>query len=118
MDIVRAQDHFGVSAEMLLWRLQEERLINAAGRKELAQRLAKIGVITLARALGYDWREWAQPFTRTHELALKGYTSGLVTLGVLAELFDRPKEEMYDLVRAWGIVPEFAADDALVGTVN
>jgi|SRR5437899_1126970 len=118
MDIVRAQDHFGVSAEMLLWRLQEEHLIHATGRKELGQRLAEIGVIALARALGYDWRDRAQPFTRVHELALKGYAKGLITLGVLAELFDRPKEEMYGLMRAWGIVQELAAGDALVGATN
>jgi len=118
MDVVRAQDHFGVSAEMLLWRLQEEHLIHATGRKELGQRLAEIGVIALARALGYDWRDRAQPFTRVHELALKGYAKGLITLGVLAELFDRPKEEMYGLMRAWGIVQELAAGDALVGATN
>src|SRR5207249_968162 len=56
-DVVRAQDHFGVSAEMLLWRFQEEGLVAAVARKELGAKLASIGVIALARALGYDWRD-------------------------------------------------------------
>ncbi len=118
MDVVRAQDHFGVSAEMFLWRLQKERLIPAAARKELAAKLADIGVIALARALGYDWRDRAQPFTRVHELALKGYAKGLVTLGVLADLFDRQKEDMYDLLKAWDVRQEFEPGDALVGAVS
>jgi len=118
MDVVRAQDHFGVSAEMFLWRLQEERLIPAAARKALGARLAEIGVIALARALGYDWRDRAQPFTRVHELALKGYAKGLVTLGVLADLFDRPKEEMYELLKAWGVRQEFESGEALVGSAS
>ncbi len=118
VDVVRAQDHFGVSGEMFLWRLQEARLIPATARKELTQRLWDIGVVNLARGLGYDWRDRAQPFTRVHELALKGYAQGLVTLGVLADLFDRPKEEMFELLRAWGVRQEFTADDVLVGGVN
>ncbi|MDP3911463.1 MAG: XRE family transcriptional regulator [Gemmatimonadales bacterium] len=118
MDVVRAQDHFGVSAEMLLWRLQEESLIAATERKELAAKLAEIGVVALARALGYDWRDRAQPFTRVHELALQGYAKGLVTLGIVADLFDRVKEDMHDLLQAWGVRQEFAPGDALVGTAN
>jgi len=117
-DVVRAQDHFGVSAEMLLWRFQEEGLIAATTRKELGAKLADIGVIALARALGYDWRDRAQPFTRAHELALEGYTQGLVTIGVLAELFDHSKEEMYELLRDWGISQEFTNRDQLVGTAR
>jgi Zn-dependent peptidase ImmA (M78 family)/transcriptional regulator with XRE-family HTH domain len=116
MDIVRAQDHFGVSAEMLLWRLQNEELIDAAERKAVCDALNRIGVVALARALGYDWRERAQPFGRIQELALKGYAKGLVTIGIVAELFDKPKEEMHDLLKAWGVTQEFAAGDALVGT--
>ncbi len=117
IDVVRGQDHFGVSAEMLLWRLRNEDLIDAAERKRLGDDLARAGgVIALGHTLGYDWRERAQPMSRTRELALKGYAKGIVTLGVLAEIFDRPKEQMYDLLRGWGFEQELAATDALAGT--
>lgn len=118
MEIVRAQDHFGTSAEMLLWRLQNEQLIDATERKAIADAINRIGVVSLARALGYDWRDRAQPFGRIQELALKGYAKGFVTLGVLAELFDKPKEEMHNLLRTWRVAQEFAPDDALVGSVQ
>jgi len=118
MDVVRAQDHFGVSAEMLQWRLQEESLIAATERKDLATKLAEIGVVALARALGYDWRDRAQPFTRVHELGLQGYAKGLVTLGIVADLFDRSKEDMHELLQTWGVRQEFAPGDALVGTAK
>ncbi len=117
-DVIRAQDHFGVSAEMLLWRMREENLISALGRRELGAKLAEIGVVALARALGYDWRDRAQPFTRVQELALNGYTQGLVTLGVLAELFDRSKEAMHELLTEWSVNQEFTPGDALVGTAD
>ena len=117
IDIVRGQDHFGVSAEMLLWRLQNEDLIDAAERKRLAEEIEKAGgVIALARALGYDWRDRAQPVTRTQELALKGYVKGLVSLGILAEIFDRAKEDMVELLRSWSVMQEPGPSDALVGT--
>ncbi len=116
IDVVRAQDHFGVSAEMLLWRLRNEGLIDAAERKQLAEAINRTGVLTIARALGYEWRDRAQPFSRIQELALKGYAKGFVSLGVVADLFDRQKDEMYDLLAAWGVKQEFAPDDALVGT--
>lgn len=115
MDIVRAQDHFGVSAEMLLWRLKNERVIDASQRKELGDHLKRVGVHALARQLGYDWPSRAQPFPRVQELALKAYAKGLVSLGIVAELFDRSKEDMSDLLGTWGVTQEFSADDALVG---
>ena len=74
--------------------------------------------IALARALGYDWRDRAQPFTRVHELALKGYAKGVITLGTLADLFDQPKEDMYERLRAWGVRQEFEPSDALVGSAS
>lgn len=119
IDIVRAQDHFGVSADMLLWRLQNEDMIDAAERKRLLGQIERAGgVIALARTLGYEWRDRAQPVSRTQELALKGYAKGLVSLGLLAEIFERQKEEMSELLRTWGVSQERAADDALAGTVD
>jgi len=115
VDIVRAQDHFGVSADMLLWRLVNEGLIEIHERHELAKLLGAIGVTSLARSLGYNWRERAQPVSRAQELGLRGYSKGVVTLGQLAEIFDKSKEEMYDLIRVWGLHQEFAPGDALVG---
>jgi hypothetical protein len=103
---------------MLLWRLRNEGLIDAAERKHLAEAINRTGVLTIARALGYEWRDRAQPFSRIQELALKGYAKGFVSLGVVADLFDRQKDEMYDLLAAWGVKQEFAPDDTLVGTVS
>jgi Zn-dependent peptidase ImmA (M78 family)/transcriptional regulator with XRE-family HTH domain len=119
IDVIRGQDHFGVSADMLLWRLRNEDLIDAAERKRLKDDIERSGgVIALARMLGYNWRDRAQPMSRTQELALKGFAKGLVSLGILAELFDRGKEDMSDLLCSWGVTPRQSADDALVGSVG
>lgn len=118
MDVVRGMDHFGVSGEMLLWRLRNEGFIDGGKRRALLDALKTLGVVATARALGYDWRSRAQPFPRIHELALKGYARGLISLGVVAELFDKPKEQMYELLRNWGIVQEFTPDDRLVGALS
>ena len=118
VDIVRAQDHFGVSSDMMLWRLQNEHLVDAAERKRLRDALNKLGVTALARRLGYTWRERAQPFERIQEIALKAYEKGFISLGVLAEAVDKTKEEVHDFVAALGIVPEFREDDALLGAVG
>src|SRR5690606_21485785 len=71
VEIVRAQDHFGASGEMILWRLQNEDLISAAERKRLHDELNRIGTTALARSLGYDFRRFAQPFGRARESALR-----------------------------------------------
>jgi Zn-dependent peptidase ImmA (M78 family)/transcriptional regulator with XRE-family HTH domain len=115
IEIVRAQDHFGVSGDMLLWRLQNANFINAAERRRLRDDLARQGVMSLARALGYDWRKRAQPFTRAHELALAGYMKGFLGLGGVADIFGIDNEAMHDRLQEWGIHQEFAEGDALVG---
>ncbi len=115
VEIVRAQDHFGASGEMILWRLQNEDLISAAERKRLHDELNRIGTIALARSLGYDFRRFAQPFGRARESALEAYSRGLISLGMLAEIFGADKEEMRVRLREWGVSQEFAADDVLVG---
>lgn len=116
LEVVRAQDHFGVSGDMLLWRLQNANFINAAERRQLKDELNRRGVLSLARALGYDWRTRAQPFTRAHELALAGYTKGLLGLGGVADIFGVDKETMHDRLREWDIHQEFLDSDALIGT--
>lgn len=115
LELVRAQDHFGVSAEMLLWRLQNENLMNATERRELHRELTRQGVMNLARALGYDWRARAQPFTRAHGLALAGYAKGFLGLGGIADIFGVDKVEMHDRLQSWGVYQEFSEDDALIG---
>lgn len=115
IEIVRAQDHFGVSGTMLLWRLQNENLISADERHRLTTDLEREGVTRLARQLGYIWRVRAQPFTRAHELALTGYAKGHVSLGGLADIFGLDKTEMHERLRAWHISQEFESDDTLVG---
>jgi Zn-dependent peptidase ImmA (M78 family)/DNA-binding XRE family transcriptional regulator len=115
VEIVRAQDHFGASGAMILWRLQNEGLISAAERKRLREELDRFGTVALARSLGYDFRRFAQPFGRARESALEAYSRGLISLGMLAEIFGIDKEEMRARLREWGVSQEFAADDVLVG---
>jgi hypothetical protein len=71
--------------------------------------------VALASALGYNWRKRAQPFIRAHEIALRGYAAGHLSLGGLAEVFGKDKEEMYQLVQEWGVTQDFNDEDALVG---
>lgn len=115
IELVRAQDYFGVSSDMLLWRLQNENFMNATERRELKSEVTRHGVANLARTLGYDWRERAQPFTRAHHLALAGYAKGLIGLAGVADIFGLDKQEMHERLRSWEVFQEFADDDALVG---
>jgi Zn-dependent peptidase ImmA (M78 family)/transcriptional regulator with XRE-family HTH domain len=115
VELVRAQDYFGVSSEMLLWRLQNENLLNATERRSLHQELLRHGVMNIARGLGYQWRSRAQPFTRAHELALAGYAKGHLSLGDLADIFGIDKAEMYERLRELEVYQEFAETDALIG---
>lgn len=115
IEIVRAQDHFGASGDMLLWRLQNENLIKASERKQLRDELARQGTVALARSLGYDFRRFAQPFYRAHEVALRGYAAGEISLGLVAEVFGMPKEQMHDRLRDWGVEQELAEEDVLTG---
>jgi Zn-dependent peptidase ImmA (M78 family)/transcriptional regulator with XRE-family HTH domain len=115
IELVRAQDYFGVSGDMLLWRLQNENFMNATERRALRNDVARHGVTNLARTLGYNWRERAQPFTRAHELALAGYVKGLIGLAGVADIFGVDKEEMHERLRSWHVSQEFDETDALVG---
>jgi Zn-dependent peptidase ImmA (M78 family)/transcriptional regulator with XRE-family HTH domain len=115
VEIVRAQDHFGASGDMILWRLQNERLIDAAERKRLKEEVNRHGTVALARSLGYDFRRFAQPFYRAHEVALRAYTAGEISLGGAAEIFGLPKDEMRKRLRDWGVEQEYEARDVLVG---
>lgn len=115
VEIVRAQDHFGASGDMILWRMQNERLIDAGERKRLKDEVNRHGTVALARSLGYDFRRFAQPFYRAHEVALRAYAAGEISLGGAAEIFGLPKEEMRLRLREWGVEQELAPDDVLVG---
>jgi Zn-dependent peptidase ImmA (M78 family)/transcriptional regulator with XRE-family HTH domain len=115
IELVRAQDYFGVSCDMLLWRLQNENFMNAAERRALHGEVTRHGVTNLARTLGYDWRERAQPFTRAHELALAGYAKGLIGLAGVADIFGVDKEEMHQRLRSWEVFQQLDDTDALVG---
>jgi hypothetical protein len=116
MEIIRAQDHFGASGDMLLWRLQNEDLIKGSERKRLKDELTRQGTVALARSLGYDFRRFAQPFYRAHEIALRGYALGEISLGLVAEVFGMAKEEMHVRLREWGVEQELAEEDVLAGT--
>lgn len=118
MEVVRAQDHFGVSADMLLWRLRNEGLITAALRGEVLAELRRVGSHNIARSLGYDWRARAQPFTRAHEIALDAYRKGHISLGIVAEIFGKDKEDILHRLRELNVSPEFAEGDRLVGALG
>lgn len=115
VDLIRAQDHFGASGDMLLWRLQNEDFITAAERRRLREELDRRGTVALSRSLGYDFGRFAQPFYRAHEVALHAYREGRASLGVVAEIFGLSKEEMRSRLRDWGVDQEFEEDDLLVG---
>jgi Zn-dependent peptidase ImmA (M78 family)/transcriptional regulator with XRE-family HTH domain len=115
VDIVRAQDHFSVSADMVLWRMVNEKVISANERHRLLEHLGGRGVTALARSLGYDWRRKAQPVTRAQEIALLAYGKGHLSLGELAEIHGMDKSDMLSKLGEWGIVQEFADSDALLG---
>jgi Zn-dependent peptidase ImmA (M78 family) len=115
MEVIRAQDHFGASGDMLLWRLQNEDLIKASERKRLKDELTRQGTVALARSLGYDFRRFAQPFYRAHEIALQGYALGEISLGLVAEVFGMAKEEMHVRLHEWGVEQELAEEDVLAG---
>lgn len=115
-DIVRAQDHFGVSAEMLLWRLQNENAILAHERRDLLKELNARGVTAIARSLGYDWRARAQTVTRAQEIALAAYREGHLSLGELSEIIGVDKGDMLHRLAEWGIAQDFADDEPLIGT--
>lgn len=118
LEVVRAQDHFGVSADMILWRLRNEGLITAAQRSVVKTELQRAGSQNVAKSLGYDWRARAQPFTRAHEIALDAYKLGYISLGVLAEIFGKDKEDILARLREWNISQDFAEDDRLVGALS
>lgn len=118
VEVVRAQDHFGVSAEMLLWRLRNEDLITAAQRGEVIGELRRVGSQNIAKSLGYDWRARAQPFTRAHEIALDAYRKGHISLGIVAEIFGKDKEDILERLRELNVSPEFAEGDRLVGALG
>jgi Zn-dependent peptidase ImmA (M78 family)/DNA-binding XRE family transcriptional regulator len=118
LEVVRAQDHFGVSADMILWRLRNENLITAAQRSDVRSELRRAGTHNIARSLGYNWRDRAQPFTRAHEIALDAYERGHISLGMIAEIFGKDKEDMSDALRGWNISQAFSAEDQLVGALS
>lgn len=115
IEIVRAQDHFGASGDMLLWRLQNENLIKASERKRLRDELGRQGTVALARSLGYDFHRFAQPFYRAHEIALRGYAAGEISLGLVAEVFGMAKQEMHARLHEWGVEQELSEEDVLTG---
>jgi len=118
VDVVRAQEHFGVSTDMLLWRLQNEDLIGGFEKKRLREELNRVGVVNLTKRLGFSRRDRVQTFERLREIAIKAYAKGAITLGVLAEVFDQSKEEAYDFITALGITQDFAEDDTLLGATG
>jgi Zn-dependent peptidase ImmA (M78 family)/transcriptional regulator with XRE-family HTH domain len=115
VDVVKAQDHFGVSVEMLLWRLQNENLVGGSTRQNLSEQVQAVGVNVLARSLGFAWRERAQPIPRTFEIAIEAYRRGKMTLGALADVLGMNKEEASDHLSTLGVHQDFAEDDPLIG---
>jgi len=119
VDVVRAQDYFGASAEMLLWRLRNENFITSTERHRILKEIqAQGGVIRLAETLGYQWRRRAQPVPRAYEVALAAYSRGTLSLGEVAEIFGHDKAAMLEKLAQWGVAQEFGDDDALLGAAH
>jgi len=72
----------------------------------------------VARTLGYDWRERAQPFTRAHELTLAGYAKGLISVAGVADIFGVDVDEMHTRLRSWEVSQQFDESDALLNAAN
>lgn len=118
VDIIRCQDHFGASAEMILWRLRNEHMISAKQRSDLLKDISVRGVTNLARSLGYDWRRRAQPVTRAQEIALAAYSKGHLSLGELSEVLGIEKSDLMERLSEWGVAQEFGEGDRLVGAAG
>jgi len=118
VEVVRAQDHFGVSAEMLLWRLQHEHLVAGEQRRALKADLDAKGVLNIAKSLGYAWRDQAQLVTRAQETAKQAYALGHLSLGELAEILGLGKAQTLQRLSDWGVSQEFDEKDALVGAAR
>ena len=84
-------------------------------RKRLQDEVRRHGTVALARSLGYDFGRLAQPFYRAHEIALRAHAAGEMSLGLVAEIFGLPKEQMRARLREWGVEQVFEEDDVLVG---
>lgn len=111
-DVVRAMDHFGVSREALLIRLERLGLLGAERAREL--RASRFSVTAVARTLGIGLREEYNLGVRLHGLAIRAWKQGLITAGRAADLLgDGDVQTFCERMREMGEATETTEDDLL-----
>lgn len=112
-DIVLAMDHFGVSRNALLYRLQNLGLLSAELAKNLRDQ--DFSLKQLARTLGVKLRRERQIGTRLRPLTAEAWRRGLITTGRAADLLDLDVFAFRRLMAALGEEQEIGDDLPLVG---
>ncbi|CAN5803264.1 XRE family transcriptional regulator [soil metagenome] len=112
-DLVRAMDHFGVSREALLIRLERLGLAGAERTTEL--RTSRFSVTAVARTLGIELRETYNLDARLHGLAIRAWSQGRITAGRAADLLGLDVQTFRERMREMGQEVETPDDDLLLG---
>jgi Zn-dependent peptidase ImmA (M78 family)/DNA-binding XRE family transcriptional regulator len=111
-DVVRAMDHFGVSRQALLFRLERLNLLNSEQAMQL--RASNFSVTAVAHMLGLQLREQYNLGARLHGLAIKAWRRGLITSGRAADLLGLDVQTFKERMREIGEQVELT-DDELLG---
>ncbi len=115
-DIVRAMDHFGVSRQALLFRLENVRLLPHDLAETLRDR--EIPVTRLAETLGIQLWRGSYFGGRLPALATEGWRRGLLSAGRAAALCDLDLETFQERMRELGEVQEPDQGEALLGAAG
>lgn len=113
-DVIYLQNHFGVSYQAMLYRLQNLGWIDEEDR----ERLSSYSPSALARRFGIQRKNEKEPQAlpeRYFRLAVQAYEKGEINLGKLVELFKPIKEfnrkEIIELLRELDIEVRIGPED-------
>lgn len=115
-DIVQAMDHFGVSRQALLYRLQNADLMDEETAEELRQE--DFSVTAVAEALDLEFRGSGPFGTRLRSLALKAWKKGLISTGRAADLFGLDLEDFRDRMAEIGEGQDVDAEEIQLGAAR
>lgn len=110
-DIVRAMDHFGVSSQALLYRLQNVGCLTKETAESLRQ--ADFSPVGIARSLGITFRARRRFGERLPTLAVLAWRRGLIGTGRAADLCGLDIVEFRAAMTELGEGPEAEADELL-----